>query len=183
MAQRKVSLFGRFRQFGLRSSANPSNDERLTVLSICISDVVLITILLFVALGIVPVLNRLSAYSQRQTSDAQVVVIVSGEVIFRTPLDPSAGSKEFFVNADGHPMTICVGPEGAYVVSSDCMDQFCVHSRPISIPGQSVVCLPNRMILEIVENTGDGSEEISSSVDESSEIDAVAGRVGGYNAP
>lgn len=39
------------------------------------------------------------------------------------------------------------------VISSDCENGICVHSRPISEVGESIVCIPNSLVVKI---TGDG---------------------------
>ncbi len=36
---------------------------------------------------------------------------------------------------------------------ADCPDQQCVHTREISSGGGSIVCLPNRVVLRIVDGT------------------------------
>lgn len=41
--------------------------------------------------------------------------------------------------------------------SSDCPTQDCVHTGWISKPGQSIVCLPNRLVVELV---GGGSPDV-----------------------
>lgn len=37
----------------------------------------------------------------------------------------------------------------AYMQEADCPNQICVHHSPISHKGESIVCLPNRVIIEI----------------------------------
>ena len=39
---------------------------------------------------------------------------------------------------------------------ADCPDQLCIHQGPIHIQGETIVCLPNRVVLEI---TGIDTEE------------------------
>ena len=36
-----------------------------------------------------------------------------------------------------------------YMVSAKCPDQVCVHHEPISNTGESIICLPNRVVLEV----------------------------------
>ena len=38
----------------------------------------------------------------------------------------------------------------AYVESAECPNQICVHHSPISHKGETIVCLPNRIVVEIV---------------------------------
>ena len=49
----------------------------------------------------------------------------------------------------------------AYVTDADCPDQLCVHQKAASKNHESIICLPNKVVVEV-----DGSEE--------SEFDAVA---------
>ncbi len=57
--------------------------------------------------------------------------------------------------------TICIEKDGVYMKKADCPDRLCVHSGRITSPGESIVCLPNRVMVEIVNK--------------SSDVDAVAG--------
>ncbi len=45
----------------------------------------------------------------------------------------------------------------AHMTSASCPDQVCVHTAPINQPGQTIVCLPNRVVVEI---TGEKESEI-----------------------
>lgn len=52
---------------------------------------------------------------------------------------------------------------------ADCKDQICVHHKPISSAGESIICLPHRLVVEIIgdddaaadtqENNQDGNSE------------------------
>lgn len=35
------------------------------------------------------------------------------------------------------------------MISADCPDQLCVHQRTIQLQGETIVCLPNKVVLEI----------------------------------
>lgn len=35
------------------------------------------------------------------------------------------------------------------VLEANCRDQICVHTKEISMEGESIICLPNRVIVEI----------------------------------
>ena len=50
--------------------------------------------------------------------------------------------------------TIVIENGQVYMAEADCPDKLCVNSKPISSRGQSIVCLPNRVILKII-----GAEE------------------------
>ena len=41
------------------------------------------------------------------------------------------------------------------MIDADCPDKICVHSRAISKAGESIVCLPNNVILKITNGSED----------------------------
>ena len=45
----------------------------------------------------------------------------------------------------------------ASVTASDCKNQVCVHSMAISQSGQSIICLPHKLIIQI---TGSGEKQL-----------------------
>lgn len=48
----------------------------------------------------------------------------------------------------------------AVMSEADCPDKICVRHRPISLTGESIVCLPHKVVVEITaENTGSGGTE------------------------
>ncbi|NLL80612.1 MAG: NusG domain II-containing protein [Clostridiales bacterium] len=44
---------------------------------------------------------------------------------------------------------VVTGQGSAHMEAADCPDQICVHHRPVSKSGESIVCLPNRVVVEI----------------------------------
>ena len=56
-------------------------------------------------------------------------------------------------NADGVCTNILVIKDGkAYVQSADCPDGICVNHKPISREGESIVCLPNRVVITVYKS-------------------------------
>ena len=41
--------------------------------------------------------------------------------------------------------------------AADCKDQICVHHKPISSKGESIICLPHRLVVEI--DSGENTDE------------------------
>ena len=46
----------------------------------------------------------------------------------------------------------------AYIAEADCPDGLCIRTGSISRVGQSVVCLPHRIVVEITGDAGDGND-------------------------
>lgn len=183
MNRPRFSLFEKRHQRDGQPDANRASDERLAVLKIRTTDVILIVILFMVGFIMLPAVNPLANRHHRTTGKLEIVVVVSGNVVFRHVYDPSDEPVNFHWDENGHSMTIQVGPEGARVLSSDCRDQFCVHSRPISMPGQAIVCAPNQMIVKVIGSSDDGAADFVEVNGPSADVDAVAGQIGGYDAP
>ncbi|SEA02451.1 hypothetical protein SAMN02745687_01460 [Lachnospiraceae bacterium NK3A20] len=59
--------------------------------------------------------------------------------------------------ADGEEDNVVVIRNGeVYMSEASCRNQICVNTGAIRAPGQSIICLPNRVVVEIV---GDSDEE------------------------
>ena len=61
------------------------------------------------------------------------------------------------VTSNGYTLHIVLTETEVWVESSDCPTQDCVHTGHISRAGQSIVCLPARVIVQLVG--GDGGED------------------------
>ena len=46
--------------------------------------------------------------------------------------------------------TVVIKDGQVFMAEADCPDKLCVNSKPISSRGQSIVCLPNRIVLKII---------------------------------
>ena len=56
-------------------------------------------------------------------------------------------------NGDGGDFNVLVIKDGvAFIESADCRDKICVGHKPISKDGETVVCLPHRMVVRIVSS-------------------------------
>lgn len=80
------------------------------------------------------------------------VISVDGAETARIPL---AGLErtERTVTGEGFTLHIVLTETEAWVETSDCPTQDCVHTGHISRPGQSVVCLPARVIVRLEGGT------------------------------
>lgn len=93
-------------------------------------------------------LDSLQMYSS-ETADGYYLITYSGDL----------AGVEYFANkpelkiADGTNYNLLSVADGSVVMEeADCKDQICVHHRPVSSVGESIVCLPHRLVVEI---TGD----------------------------
>ncbi len=79
---------------------------------------------------------------------------VNGKVYGRYSLSVN---RTVTVRQNGHFNKFIIKNGTAQMEEADCKNQICVHHKPISRVNESIVCLPNRVSLEIVN--GNGSKE------------------------
>lgn len=79
-----------------------------------------------------------------------VKVISQGKVLYILPLNENTRLE--IVSADGKNM-ITVKDGKVAVTEADCPDKHCIN-RGYCSGGAQIVCLPNRLVLEFVDNSG-----------------------------
>lgn len=101
-----------------------------------------------VVLALAAVLAVRPFLAARTPQDGTLAVIVSadGQEIARVPL-AQYGTHTYENN--GYTLTVRAADGAIRVTESDCPGQDCVHSGSITRAGQSIVCLPARLIVEL----------------------------------
>ena len=77
------------------------------------------------------------------------VVSVDGEVTERVALSGLTAPEERTYTANGCTLRVTFGSGSAQVTASDCPTQDCVHTGKITRGGQSIVCLPARIVIQL----------------------------------
>ena len=83
----------------------------------------------------------------RTDSNMQVVVYVGEEETARYPLNGEITAK--LTGREGWTNDLEIRDGKADVVSASCPDKICVRQNPISEIGETIVCLPNQVIVTI----------------------------------
>ena len=104
--------------------------------------VVLVVLALAAALAVKPFF----AARTPQSGALTVVVSADGQELDRVPL-AQFGTRTY--TSDGYTLTVTAADGAVSVTESDCPGQDCVHSGAVSRAGQSVVCLPARIVVEL----------------------------------
>lgn len=73
-------------------------------------------------------------------------VETDGLVYGTYPLDED---REIEVVQNGHINKITIDKGYVSMSFSDCPNRDCVHHAPISMSGETIICLPNKVVLEI----------------------------------
>ena len=119
------------------------------------NDIILIAVILIAAI------SMLFAWRYFGPGDgARVQVTVDGKVYGTYPL-----SKEQTVeikDADGNVTnTLVISGGKADMVSADCPDHLCVDQRAISKEKESIICLPNKVVVTVVSGEESDIDSIS----------------------
>ena len=96
--------------------------------------------------------------SNDEDSDMVRVAIISSETheVKRIVLTGNEGIETFDVeSSDGGVNTVEVHNDKIRIKSANCGDQVCVYTGYVSKPGETIVCLPNQVIVEIVSMGAD----------------------------
>ena len=92
-----------------------------------------------------------------ETKGDQVQITVNGEIYGTYPLDVD---KEIPIQKDGKTTNLLVIKDGkADVTEADCPDKLCVHQKAISKTNETIVCLPNKVVVQVI---GAGESELDS---------------------
>ena len=81
--------------------------------------------------------------------DLTAVISVDGETAETVALGSLSGPEERTLTANGYTLHLVLSPEEVYMEAADCPTQDCVHTGHISRSGQSIVCLPARVIVRL----------------------------------
>lgn len=115
------------------------------------ADIVLFFVILISGLAI-------SYFSLMGNEDGDnVVITVDNEIYATYPLNED---REVDISQNGHLNHITIKDGVVSMTYSDCANQVCVNTRPISQTKDSIVCLPNRVIVEITSEGGGGDFDV-----------------------
>lgn len=117
---------------------------------------VAVVVILAAVLGFVRLLNP------SDSGELTAVVRVRGEVY--TEICLSDVREPYELTIDGEvQVVLSVSAEGVRFESSECPDKLCVNSGELSLVGQSAVCLPARVSVELVAD-GSASADVPDAV-------------------
>ena len=109
-------------------------------------------ILLLIIIFVAAVIGYLAFQKLQSTPGGQVKVTVDGEVYGTYDLNPTGekAQKIEIKDADGTVTNTLVIENGkADMISADCPDKLCVNQHAISSKGETIVCLPNKVVVEV----------------------------------
>ncbi len=112
-------------------------------------DVILILAIVVLAAG-----AMLFARLGRQEGRS-ILVTIDGREYGRWPLDED---QMINITENGFHNRVEIRQGKAFMAQADCPDKICVRHKPICYAGESVICLPHKLVV-MVEEGNDGGEK------------------------
>lgn len=110
------------------------------------NDFILICTLLGIGAAII-----VCQYVFQNKEATSVVVTVDGEEYKTLPLDEDTELK--IEEGHGYYNILQIKDRKVKIVEANCKNQVCVKSKAISKSGESIVCLPHKLIVKIVSDS------------------------------
>lgn len=112
-----------------------------------VSDVILIIVILIFSLSLYFIYYEYG----KNKEGKQVIITLNGKEYGRYSLNEN---KIFEVKSNGFNK-IEIKDGKVYVIDADCPDKYCINHEGISKKGESIVCLPHKLFVEISDDEND----------------------------
>ncbi len=116
-------------------------------------DIVLVLLVIAAAIGSMVLVSRASAGEKGSLA----IVEVNGKEVRRLELSDKQGYRTLTVQGTLGSSTVAVEDGKVWMTESACRDKLCVGMGRIDSTGQSIVCLPNRVVIRITNGAKPGS--------------------------
>lgn len=107
------------------------------------NDFILMAALIVIAFA---AFGGISLYSHISTKEPEAVVYLDGKEQGRYPLSEDTTVE---IRQESSYNILQIRDGKADITEASCPDKVCVNHRPVNGQGESLVCLPNKMVVEI----------------------------------
>lgn len=120
-------------------------------------DVVIIVFLLL--LSFTP--NLIFSINNSNDYDSTYAIIkLSGEIYDTINLSSDNSSNEIVIESKYGNNTIAIQGDTIQIKEADCHDELCIKQGSVSKVGESVICLPHELIIEIKGDVSDSDSDM-----------------------
>ena len=118
------------------------------------NDVVLAVVITLLATAGLLLFNLL------KTQGDYVSVKINGEENYRYSLSENVDTVIYTGENNNQENRLIIENNQAYIISADCPDKICVGHRPVSNVNESIVCLPHKVVVEIVSDEAENAPDV-----------------------
>lgn len=105
-------------------------------------DLILIAVIIMMA----AVSALLIAFTQREAG-VTVRITIDGELYGEYSL---SGNQSVSIDETLGYNRLVIENDSAYMAEADCPDKYCMNYKPISNGGETIICLPHKLVAEVV---------------------------------
>ena len=99
-------------------------------------------LILIFTLVLICVVTLLLFFSLNKKDNLVAYIYYDKDLMYQVEL---IEEKEIVIN----DVIICIGEGFVYIKDSDCKDKICVHQGKITVAGQTITCLPNKVYIKL----------------------------------
>lgn len=101
-------------------------------------------------IGAVIFLCATAIWVQYRSNNADYALILSdGEILDKIDLAEATDPYEYPIEINGHTNVLLIEKGRVSMKSADCPDKLCVRQGTVSNPSTPIVCLPNKITVEV----------------------------------
>ena len=119
------------------------------------NDIILAVVIVFIAAA------GLLLFVFNREQGSTVSVKIDGTQIASYPLGENREIPIKTGDNDEHINVLVIKDGKASISEADCPDKICVETRAVSYVGETVVCLPHKLVIEITNQNADGGIDVA----------------------
>lgn len=119
------------------------------------NDIILAVVIIFIATA------GLLLFVFNREQGSTVSVKIDGTQIASYPLGENREVPIKTGENDEHINVLVIKDGKASISEADCPDKICVETRAVSYVGETVVCLPHKLVIEITNQNADGGIDVA----------------------
>ncbi len=116
------------------------------------NDVIFIGLLLIFCIGVC-----VAVYKSGNVTGSYITITIDGEIYGTYSL---LEEQTITIGEGGHVNIIDIKGGKAYMTSATCPDQLCVMQNEIGYDKQSIICLPNKVVVTVTSDSKDDVDMI-----------------------
>ena len=97
----------------------------------------------------------------RDASETYAEITIGGKHYKTVSLSDNKGEDSFIVKTDYGINEVIIKDNSIGIIDADCTDKLCIKPGLVSEPGEVIICLPHKLMIEII-GTSDSSSELDS---------------------
>lgn len=96
----------------------------------------------------------------RSYNETYAEITLDGKLYKKIPLSEHRGEDKIDIKTQYGYNVIDVKNDSISIIDADCKDKICIKAGSISKPGESLVCLPHKLMVEIKGSNNDNNINI-----------------------